>query len=59
MSGWGCCAKLLLLIIGILLLRSPMMPFRPDRVTTETTVGEVLTERSNPPAGSSSLPMHP
>jgi hypothetical protein len=49
---------MLLLIIGILLLRSPMMPFRPDRVTTETTVGKVPTERSNPPAGSSSLPMH-
>jgi hypothetical protein len=48
----------LLLIVGLLLLRSPMMPFRPDRVTTETTVGKVLTERFNPPAGSSSLPMH-
>jgi hypothetical protein len=43
---------LLLLIIGILLLRSCglMMPFRPDRVTIETTAGKVLAERTNPRA---------
>ncbi len=43
---------LLLLIIGIMLPRrfGLMMPFRPGRVTIETTAGKVLAERTNPRA---------